>query len=49
LLRDLPTRVLRVEVREPLLEDVFLSLTGRGLGEGDARSSTHLFRQVGLA
>ena len=31
LLRDLPTRVLRVEVREPMLEDVFLSLTGRGL------------------
>jgi ABC-2 type transport system ATP-binding protein len=48
LLRDLPLRVLRVEVREPLLEDVFLSLTGRGLGEGDART-THMFRQIGLA
>jgi ABC-2 type transport system ATP-binding protein len=32
LLKDLPCHVLRAEVREPSLEDVFLALTGRGLG-----------------
>jgi ABC-2 type transport system ATP-binding protein len=32
LLRHLPTRVLRAEMHEPSLEDVFLRLTGRGLG-----------------
>jgi ABC-2 type transport system ATP-binding protein len=31
LLRHLPVKVLRVEVHEPGLEDVFLKLTGRGL------------------
>jgi ABC-2 type transport system ATP-binding protein len=31
LLRDLPVKVVRVEVHEPSLEDVFLKLTGRGL------------------
>jgi ABC-2 type transport system ATP-binding protein len=31
LLRHMPTRVLRAEVHEPSLEDVFLKLTGRGL------------------
>ncbi len=30
LLRELPTKVRRVEVHEPSLEDVFLKLTGRG-------------------
>ena len=32
LLRALPLKVQRVEVHEPSLEDVFLKLTGRGLG-----------------
>jgi ABC-2 type transport system ATP-binding protein len=32
LLRTLPVKVQRVEVHEPSLEDVFLKLTGRGLG-----------------
>jgi ABC-2 type transport system ATP-binding protein len=31
ILRHMPTRVLRAEVHEPSLEDVFLKLTGRGL------------------
>ena len=31
ILRQLPMRVLRAEVHEPSLEDVFLKLTGRGL------------------
>jgi ABC-2 type transport system ATP-binding protein len=31
LLRHMPTRVLRAEIHEPSLEDVFLKLTGRGL------------------
>ena len=35
LLRHLPVKVLRVEVHEPSLEDVFLKLTGKDLG-GDA-------------
>ena len=35
LLRNLPVKVQRVEIHEPSLEDVFLQLTGRGLG-GDA-------------
>jgi ABC-2 type transport system ATP-binding protein len=35
LMRDLPVKVLRVEVHEPSLEDVFLKLTGKDLG-GDA-------------
>jgi ABC-2 type transport system ATP-binding protein len=35
LLRSLPVKVHRVQVNEPSLEDVFLKLTGRGLG-GDA-------------
>jgi ABC-2 type transport system ATP-binding protein len=36
LLRNLPVRVERAEVHAPSLEDVFLKLTGRGLGgEGD--------------
>jgi ABC-2 type transport system ATP-binding protein len=34
-LRHLPVKVQRVEIQEPSLEDVFLKLTGRGLG-GDA-------------
>jgi ABC-2 type transport system ATP-binding protein len=34
LLRHLPVKVLRAEVHEPSLEDVFLKLTGRGL-EGE--------------
>ena len=33
LLRDLPVKVVRVEVHEPGLEDVFLKLTGRGLAD----------------
>ncbi|QYM79236.1 ATP-binding cassette domain-containing protein [Horticoccus luteus] len=32
LLRHLPVKVLRVEIHEPSLEDVFLKLTGRGFG-----------------
>jgi ABC-2 type transport system ATP-binding protein len=35
ILRELPTKVQRVEVNAPSLEDVFLQLTGRGLA-GDA-------------
>jgi ABC-2 type transport system ATP-binding protein len=35
ILRHLPVKVQRAEVHEPSLEDVFLQLTGRGLG-GDA-------------
>jgi ABC-2 type transport system ATP-binding protein len=38
LLRELPVRVERVEVHAPSLEDVFLKLTGRGLG-GEAPAS----------
>ena len=38
LLRHLPVKVLRAEVREPSLEDVFLKLTGRKLG-GEETSS----------
>lgn len=36
LLRHLPVKVQRVEIHEPSLEDVFLKLTGRGLGGQDA-------------
>jgi hypothetical protein len=39
LLRHLPVKVQRVEVHEPSLEDVFLKLTGRGLG-GSAAAPT---------
>jgi ABC-2 type transport system ATP-binding protein len=35
LLRNLPVRVVRAEVHEPSLEDVFLKLTGRGLEGGN--------------
>lgn len=35
-LRELPVKVLRAEVRAPSLEDVFLKLTGRGLEGGAA-------------
>lgn len=34
-LRHLPVKVHRVEIQEPSLEDVFLKLTGRGLGGAD--------------
>ena len=36
ILADMPVKTLRAEVHEPSLEDVFLTLTGRGLGSGDA-------------
>jgi ABC-2 type transport system ATP-binding protein len=36
ILRNLPVKVQRVDVHEPSLEDVFLKLTGRGLGAGEA-------------
>jgi ABC-2 type transport system ATP-binding protein len=36
ILRQLPVRVLRAEVHEPSLEDVFLKLTGRGLEAAEA-------------
>jgi ABC-2 type transport system ATP-binding protein len=36
ILRSMPVRVQRVETNEPSLEDVFLKLTGRGLGENTA-------------
>jgi hypothetical protein len=36
LLRHLPVKVLRAEVKEPSLEDVFLKLTGRALGGEEA-------------
>ena len=39
LLRNLPVKVHRAAVNEPSLEDVFLKLTGRGLG-GDAPPPT---------
>ncbi|HEY3859998.1 MAG TPA: ABC transporter ATP-binding protein [Gammaproteobacteria bacterium] len=35
-LAEMPVKSLRAEVHEPSLEDVFLTLTGRGLGQGDA-------------
>jgi ABC-2 type transport system ATP-binding protein len=35
LLRNLPVKVVRAEVHEPSLEDVFLKLTGRGLVGGN--------------
>ncbi len=37
ILRHLPVKVLRAEVHQPSLEDVFLALTGKGLeAEGGA-------------
>ena len=36
ILQEMPVKTLRAEVHEPSLEDVFLTLTGRGLGSGDA-------------
>ena len=36
ILSEMPVKTLRAEVHEPSLEDVFLTLTGRGLGSGDA-------------
>ncbi len=48
LLRDMPVKVLQVEVHEPSLEDVFLRRTGRSLGDG-AAAGPHLFRRIGLA
>ncbi len=36
LVRELPVRVHRVEMHEPGLEDVFLQMTGRGLGSDGA-------------
>ena len=36
LLTALPVRTLRAEVHEPSLEDVFLTLTGKGLDNGEA-------------
>ena len=39
ILRHLPVKVLRAEVHEPSLEDVFLKLTGRGLGGGEVAAS----------
>jgi len=38
ILRHLPVKVERAEVRDPGLEDVFLQLTGRGLAAGEAQS-----------
>lgn len=38
ILRSMPVKVRRVSINEPSLEDVFLKLTGRGLG-GDAPAS----------
>jgi ABC-2 type transport system ATP-binding protein len=40
LLREMPVRVERVEVHAPSLEDVFLQLTGRGLGEESPATDT---------
>jgi ABC-2 type transport system ATP-binding protein len=39
LLTGLPMRVLRVDVHEPSLEDVFLLLTGRSLSNGEAHNA----------
>lgn len=36
ILAEMPVKTLRAEVHEPSLEDVFLTLTGRGLGSGDS-------------
>ncbi len=36
ILAEMPVKTLRAEVHEPSLEDVFLTLTGRGLASGDA-------------
>ena len=36
ILAEMPVKTLRAEVHEPSLEDVFLTLTGRGLGSGEA-------------
>ena len=35
ILAEMPVKTLRAEVHEPSLEDVFLTLTGRGLGSGE--------------
>ncbi|HEV2110792.1 MAG TPA: ABC transporter ATP-binding protein [Gammaproteobacteria bacterium] len=36
ILAEMPVKTLRAEVHAPSLEDVFLTLTGRGLGSGEA-------------
>ncbi|HVU33314.1 MAG TPA: ATP-binding cassette domain-containing protein [Opitutaceae bacterium] len=46
LLRSMPIKVRRVSVEEPSLEDVFLTLTGRGLN-GDASGGADAVRKGG--
>jgi len=36
ILAEMPVKTLRAEVHEPSLEDVFLTLTGKGLGDSEA-------------
>lgn len=48
ILAEMPVKTLRAEVHEPSLEDVFLTLTGRGLGAGEAaKPASPAFAMVG--
>lgn len=47
ILRHLPVKTRRVDVHEPSLEDVFLKLTGRGLGGGEAAGAAGGGRPTG--
>ena len=44
ILAEMPVKTLRAEVHEPSLEDVFLTLTGRGLSAGEAAKPPARFR-----
>ena len=48
ILAEMPVKSLRAEVHAPSLEDVFLTLTGRGLGSGEtAKPSSPVFAMGG--
>ncbi len=46
LVRELPSHVEKVEVREPSLEDVFLRMTGRSLVDGRVRKEKKLSEDI---